>query len=282
MYCQAGVTRIKTIHRRRFVSPYTVREEVSKAIDRLDDSGVRVDYVSFVPTGEPTLDLGLGLQIRLVLDLGVKVAVFTNSSLLWRRDVVEDLMDADYISVKIDAGSQQVFREINRPHERIVLSKVIRGLKMLCKEYSGVIEAETMVVRGVNDSSREFEAIANILAELECIKVHIILTPVRPPALSWVKPPESRRIELLAAMVKAYGIRARVLSELEPSGYGGSLNDAIEDLLSMIRVHPIPLDRLRDYCRKRGVDETRVLEEVLRRGGRLVRFNGKLFIRFES
>ncbi len=41
-----------------------------------------MDYLAFVPDGEPTLDLNLGRVIEDLRPLGIKIAVITNSSLI--------------------------------------------------------------------------------------------------------------------------------------------------------------------------------------------------------
>ena len=50
--------------------------------------GKPIDYLTFVPDGEPTLDGNLGEEIELLRTLGTKVAVISNASLACRPDVV--------------------------------------------------------------------------------------------------------------------------------------------------------------------------------------------------
>ncbi|ASI98135.1 hypothetical protein A3L02_00405 [Thermococcus celer Vu 13 = JCM 8558] len=51
-------------------------------------------YITFVPDGEPTLDINLSREVELLRSLGIPLAILTNSSLIWREDVRELLRKA--------------------------------------------------------------------------------------------------------------------------------------------------------------------------------------------
>jgi wyosine [tRNA(Phe)-imidazoG37] synthetase (radical SAM superfamily) len=40
--------------------------------------------------------------------LGLPIAVISNASLIWRQDVREDLMGADWVSLKVDAVEEEL------------------------------------------------------------------------------------------------------------------------------------------------------------------------------
>ncbi|OCN02024.1 hypothetical protein [Caproicibacter fermentans] len=64
---------------------------------QLNSQNRHADYFSFVPDGEPTLDINLGTEINLLKQIHVKIAVITNASLLWMDDGKNDLMKADWV-----------------------------------------------------------------------------------------------------------------------------------------------------------------------------------------
>ena len=98
VYCQAGRTTRLEVGRRRFYPWERVVREAVEAARR-----ARPDYVTFAPDGEPTLDADLGREVRGVREgAGIPVAVLTNSSLLWREDVRQDLEPSDLVSLKLD------------------------------------------------------------------------------------------------------------------------------------------------------------------------------------
>jgi len=103
---------------------------------KLCDIGAeRVDYLSFVPDGEPSLDIRLGRHIELLKPLGIRIAVITNASLLLMDDVKNDLQKADWVSVKMDAADPGVWKRIDRPHGSISLDKVLQGTIDFAKRF---------------------------------------------------------------------------------------------------------------------------------------------------
>jgi len=100
-YCQLG----KTVHllneQREFVS-------LAQLIGELDSAKrIEVDYVTFSGTGEPTLASNLGQAIEIVKStVQLPVAVLTNSSLMSREEVRNELVKADVVL------PQELFKEL--------------------------------------------------------------------------------------------------------------------------------------------------------------------------
>ena len=100
LYCQLGRTLRVEVEPGSFYKIPRIAEQVGTKLKRAADKGELVDYVTFVPDGEPTLDADLGREIEVLKTLGVRVAVITNGSLLWREDVRQNLRHADWVSLK--------------------------------------------------------------------------------------------------------------------------------------------------------------------------------------
>ena len=49
-----------------FYSQAYIAKEVEKKIGRVEAQGGKIDYITFVPDGEPTLDVNLGKEIELL------------------------------------------------------------------------------------------------------------------------------------------------------------------------------------------------------------------------
>jgi wyosine [tRNA(Phe)-imidazoG37] synthetase (radical SAM superfamily) len=71
-----------------------VVRDVRGKIRETTEAGSRVDFLTFVSDGEPTLDLNLGEEIIALKSLDLPVAVITNGALIWRDDVRKDLGNA--------------------------------------------------------------------------------------------------------------------------------------------------------------------------------------------
>ena len=114
VYCQLGRTMKMQVERSAFYRPEDILRGVQNKVEKAKEAGEPIDYLTFVPDGEPTLDVDLGREIELLRPLGIKIAVITNSSLMWRKDVREDLMRADWVSLKMDSAREAVWRRPGR------------------------------------------------------------------------------------------------------------------------------------------------------------------------
>ncbi|RPJ50913.1 MAG: hypothetical protein EHM23_34740 [Acidobacteria bacterium] len=87
IYCQVGRTTNMTVSRRAFYGAATIAAKVQERVATLKELGEPIDYLTFVPDGEPTLDAGLGATLELLQPLGIKLAVISNASLVWMESV---------------------------------------------------------------------------------------------------------------------------------------------------------------------------------------------------
>ena len=101
-YCQVGRTTQMEVERRPFYRPEEILDEVREKVENSWEQGKAIDYLTFVPDGEPTLDINLGREIEILKPLGIKVAVISNASLIWNEGVREVLSKADWVSLKVE------------------------------------------------------------------------------------------------------------------------------------------------------------------------------------
>ncbi len=271
VYCQVGKTVEMDIRRKRFYRAEDVYEEVKSILEK----GFHVDYITFVPNGEPTLDADIGRELELLREFGIPIAILTNSSLIWMEDVREDLLGFDLVSLKIDAVSHRIWKEINRPHRSLKIDKILEGILEFSREFCGKIITETMIISGIGYGN-EFERIAEFLREIKPFKSYISI-PTRPPAEKWVRPADESTVN------KAYQIFSEFLdNDVELLiGYEGSsfafTGDVERDLIGITSVHPIREDALKDFLKRAGM-EWDVVEKLIRDGKiREVEYGGKRF-----
>ena len=275
VYCQIGRTLRMEVERRPFYEPEFIFEEVSKKVEEARMNDERIDYITFVPDGEPTLDLNLSREVEMLKNLGIPLAILTNSSLIWREDVREELFDFDFVSLKLDAVSESLWRRIDRPHKSLSLERILDGMLEFRDDFDGTIVTETMLINV--DYGDELERIADFLAELKPDKAYIAV-PTRPPAEKWVEPAKEDLINL------AYQLFSERLGEDRVEyliGYEGnafaSTGNVEEDLLSITAVHPMREEAVRELLRKAGAGWETV--ERLIREGKLIEleYGGKRF-----
>jgi len=177
IYCQLGRTSDLTIERKSFFP----REEILAEVVEIAAQN-NLDYITFSGSGEPTLNLDIGWLIRQIKEkTDRKMAVLTNSSLLWMLEVREELMATDLVVPSLDAATEGVWRRLNRPHPDLEFDKVIEGLVTFANEYSGNLWVEILLVKGVNDSSEHIKALRRVLSRMRYTKIHLN-TVVRPPS----------------------------------------------------------------------------------------------------
>ena len=248
VYCQIGVTDSMSIKRKNYYLLDEVFKEVSEKVKQLKSAGEKIDYLTFVPDGEPTLDINLGKEIDLLKPLGVKIAVITNSSLLWDENVRNDLMNADWVSVKIDTVDEKLWHKIDRPNGKLDLQKIITGIKTFASAFKGTLVTETMLVKGINDDTESIQKTAEIISQIKPEK-SFILVPTRPPAEKFVEPPFEENLNI------AYQIFCTLLSDVELliSNEGTNFSyssNAEKELLSILAVHPMRKDAIETFINK--------------------------------
>jgi wyosine [tRNA(Phe)-imidazoG37] synthetase (radical SAM superfamily) len=244
IYCQAGrTTRLET-DRSGFYDPEAIRRDVQKRLASLPDGAASADILTFVPDGEPTLDANLGRTIDRLKPLGVPVGVISNSSLLDRADVREDLAEADWVSLKVDAVREPIWRKVNRPCRELRLPAILDGVQAFAEAFAGKRVTETMLVSGINDGEDHLEALSDVIARLKPVTAYLSI-PTRPPAEAWARPPDENRLN------RAYQILARKVDRVEYLiGYEGDAfaysGDAANDILSITAVHPMRESAVRE------------------------------------
>jgi len=252
VYCQLGRTIKMQVERQAFYEPEKILEAVRDKVDKVRRIGEPVDYLTFVPDGEPTLDLDLGQDIELLRPLGIKIAVITNASLIWREDVREALMKADWVSLKVDATREAAWRQIDRPHGSLQLASILEGMLEFADAYRGELVTETMLVEGINGSDGSISEIAEFLAQLQPARAYLAI-PTRPPAEEWVQAPSEEFIN------RAYQILSNRVGWVEYLiGYEGNAftftGNVEEDLLSITAVHPMREEAVSEFLGRAGAD----------------------------
>jgi len=253
------------VERRSFYDPDEVVNHVVKVVE---EATVKIDYITFVPDGEPTLDVNLGMiaeGIKAVVN--IPLAILTNASLIDRDDVVRDLQVFDLVSLKIDAVDAETWRSINRPHPGLKLSKILEGMMNFTGSFKGAIITETMLVNGVNDSMSKCGRVAEFITGLKGVSKAYIAIPIRPPSEPWVKPPSEDRVFSCYSSFLEYLGEGRVDLML---GYEKSdfklVGDPTEALLATVSVHPMRVDYVRKYLSEKGLDPDKVILDLLSRG----------------
>ena len=152
VYCECG---FNADFRPRQQRP--TREEVREALEaRLQDmqaNGPAPDVLTFAGNGEPTahprfagiIDDTLALRDRYFPK--AKVSVLSNSTMLFRPEVVEALKRIDNNILKLDTVDPEYIRRVDRPTGAYDVNDIISQMKA----FKGQLIIQTMFMKGTHD-----------------------------------------------------------------------------------------------------------------------------------
>jgi wyosine [tRNA(Phe)-imidazoG37] synthetase (radical SAM superfamily) len=239
VYCQLGRTTPLTAARLDYFPPEQIVAEVRTALDSHQPG--EIDWVTFVGSGEPALHRSLGWMVRQVKGMtSIPVGVITNGSLLSLPEVREELLAADAVLPTLDAGNEELYRAINRPHPSFGFNDLVEGLVAFRAAYDGKLWLEVMLVQGLNDTEPALQELAAVVERIHPDEIHISL-PIRPPAEPWVKPPDEDALMRATALL---GGVARVIHPAEGVFDLSGCANVVDAVVGIITRHPILEDDL--------------------------------------
>lgn len=273
IYCQLGKTTNFTNNRESFFNPTHILAEISDAI-----RGERkIDYITFVGEGEPTLSKDLGFLIEETHKMtDLPIAVITNGSLLSSKTVRREMAKVDVIIPTFDAGNSKLFRYINRPHKKIKHEKIVLGLKRLRQEFNNEIWIEIMLLKDINDSIEFLEELYFFLDKFQPNKVQINI-PSRPPSESWVKIPAKDTLNLARIILKS--------NQILPLDEEGKFDTRLfhtptEALLSITKRHPLQFSQALEIVHQFNIENPEYFLEMMvaKKVIRVLEYRNKKFI----
>jgi len=230
-YCQLGRTEHTRLERAHYTPVDAVVEDVQSRLR----NGPRPDYVTLAGSGEPTLHVGFGeVAGRIKAFTDVPIALVTNGTLFHLAEVRAACRAIDLILPSLDAGDEETFQRINRPHAGLTLQMVVGGLAALRREFAGQLWLEVFVIAGLNDSD---EQIARIKACADRIDPHRIQvnTAVRPPAEADVGVPSAQRLEEIRERL---GPRAEIIAPVSGLPDTAGARARRQEVLAMLLRRP--------------------------------------------
>ena len=264
VYCQLGRTThmVQGRERAEYFPREDILEEVRAVLTKHQPG--EIDWVTFVGSGEPTLYSELGWLIRQVKACGeIPVAVITNGSLLYLSDVRADLMAADAVLPSLDAGDEDLYRQINRALPELSFERLLNGLVAFRKSFSGALWVEVMLIKGLNDTEQALSQLADALRAIGPDQVHINL-PTRPPAEPWVMPPDQDGIARAARILGEVALVVQPVAGKFDLGNGQDLEEAVLQILTR---HPMNEAQLREALSNYRVEsQDAILENLLESG----------------
>jgi len=252
IYCQLGRTTQKTMERREWAPIDAVAEQVRARL------ASRPDYITLSGSGEPTLHSRIGeLITRIKAFTETPIAVLTNSSFLWQKELRAQIKDADLILPSLDAGDGETFTAVNRPHADLKFDAILQGLIDMRQEYHGIYWLEVLLVDGVNSQSAALDSLIACIERIHPDRVQLN-TVVRPPAepdaagLS-----QSKMIEL----VSRFGPNAEVIADFTKAFERADMASGLQDVLALLKRRPCSTE---DIANGMGMHRDEVIKYIKR------------------
>jgi len=250
IYCQLGRTTNKTVERRQWAPLDDVLAELN------DKLTLNPDYITLSGSGEPTLHSRLGELIDRVRSMtDIPVAVLTNGSLLWQKEVRRQLLDAQLVIPSLDAGHGGMFRAVNRPHEGISFERMLEGLIAFRHECRGKYWLEVFLLAGHTAVEGEVRKLADQVARIKPDRVQLN-TATRPTAEDYAVMVDPDRMAHLAAR---FAPPAEVIADYRGIHAENDFKVGREMVLEMIRRRPC---RLGDIADGLGMHRNEVIKHI--------------------
>ncbi len=239
LYCESGPTLKKTMTRQEYADPGAILAELERWLR--DNQGDKPDHITLGGEGEPCLNLQLGKIIRDIKKIqpDIPLAVLTNSSLLGDHQVLEELGSADVVLPSLDTLVQEEFIRLNRPCAGLDIQEIAGGLETFCKEFSGRVLLEILLVPGINDSRENMEKITAFLKNLDHERVDLTVMS-RPGAHMQLKTPDHETLHRWQRALHTPPARAE--KGMEPGTTGRAASAST--IMDSIRRRPQTLEQL--------------------------------------
>lgn len=236
IFCQLGRTTNKTVERREYVPINAVLEELNHWIEK---DGV-ADYITLSGSGEPTLNSQFGKVIEFAQNATtIPVAVLTNGTTLNDPAVKTAAAKADVVKLSLSARDQFSFNHINRPHRKLDLKEMIKGMWSFRNSFPGELWIEVFLVWGINTVLADVSRIADLVKTLSPNRIQLN-TSVRPTAEEYAfATPKKHMIEL----AKLFEPPAEVIPDFSSNISQFAEKNEI-DVLSVLERRPCTMDQL--------------------------------------
>jgi wyosine [tRNA(Phe)-imidazoG37] synthetase (radical SAM superfamily) len=215
-----------------------------------------LDVITFAGSGEPSIAKNLGEMILAIRELykdrlkQVPISILTNATMLNDPDIRKRVLEAELISLKLDAPNDEILRAVNQPAPGITMASITSGIKALRKElytsnalYKAVFQLQMMFMPKFIAEPSYIQAMANLIQELGINKLQIN-TPTREKPVSktgeyWIDTRGNHYSEEQAGHIKPEYIEFKhlpVISKEEAFSIEDRLRELLHDSMPELEI----------------------------------------------
>ncbi|MFA8343982.1 MAG: radical SAM protein [Rhodothermaceae bacterium] len=272
IYCESGATNNLTLERKEYINI----DEVIVELDQFIAENNKLDCITFSGAGEPLLNSRLGDLINYIKSKypQYRLALITNSTLLYKKEIRDEIKKIDLILPSLDAVGEKAYLKLTRPQKDLTVDKIIEGLIAFRNETDIEMWLEIFFSPGINDMDEEVDRITEAVKKINPHRVQLN-TLDRPGVIKSLKPVARERLEEIAEKFSPLHVEvvAKVKSKTTDSA---KINDIEDKIISTIIRRPVTAN---DLAQTFGVEleivlsaisklinNNKIIEEKLERG----------------
>jgi len=158
-------------------------EEIMEALNGSLKNHQDIDALTVTANGEPTLYPHLSELMDEINKVkgSIKTLILSNAAKIDEEKTQEALMKFDTVKLSLDCVTGRCLKRLDRSHEGIEVEKIKEGMMAFKENFFKPLIIEILIVKTINDSDEEIEALNKYLLELKPTRIDIG-TIDRPPA----------------------------------------------------------------------------------------------------
>ena len=193
-YCELGFTDPSV--KEKLPAVDDVINELRDHLQHYKTDGYAIDAITFAGNGEPTMHpkfeqlVDETIKLRDELAPEANIAVLTNATKIGDESVFRALQKVDERQIKLDAGTEEVFKLVDLPIEGITLASIVDNIA----KFHGNMTIQTMFVSGSyngqvvdNTTPEEVGPWLKLLGQLGRTRFRFIVLIVPLPLRRWLR-----------------------------------------------------------------------------------------------
>jgi len=218
IYCECGWNPKKRDEKAVLPSREEVKQKMAEKLAEMVENKELPDVITFAGNGEPTLHpefegiIDDTIELRDKLAPKARIAVLSNSSMLFKDSVKRALLKVEDNILKLDSAFEETVKLIDCPVGRFNLNEVVENLK----SFNGKLIIQTLFVRGNHndqriDNATETEVLAwlKLIEDINPLQVMIYTIDRDTPAAGLEKV-NIEELKQIASRVESLGIKVQV------------------------------------------------------------------------
>ena len=218
IYCECGWNPKKREQKAVLPSREEVKQKMAEKLTEMVENKELPDVITFAGNGEPTLHpefegiIDDTIELRDKLAPKARIAVLSNSSMLFKDSIKRALLKVEDNILKLDSAFEETVKLIDCPVGRFNLNEVVENLKW----FNGKLIIQTLFVRGNHNDQRidnatetEISAWLKLIEKINPLQVMIYTIDRDTPAAGLEKV-NIQELKQIASRVESLGIKVQV------------------------------------------------------------------------